>query len=218
MKKYISLFFLSAILFIGCSKDDNGDSDGFDGSIGSINDFVGQELLDEMIDLGLIVNPGDTPPNIEGKYLLSPSILESSNVPSDFPGMTFNDLLLEFSKQKGLNINYIGEQTASSSVGKGSFISGEGDLFSVFLNVLTVKENQPKEMEQIFIFSGRIAPEGIHDIQVALFMVENNGNSGVIANGQGRIFVDGDGFTERVTGLQRILDGNKMDFQMVANQ
>lgn len=218
MKKYFSLFFLATILFVGCSKDDDGGSEHFDGSINSITDFVGEEILDEMIDLGLGINPGDNPPNIEGKYLMSPSILESSNISYDIPGSTFNDLLMEFSKQKGLNIHYKGEQTKTSSVGKGSFISGDGDLFSVFLNVITVKENQPKEMEQIFIFSGRVAPEGIYDMQVALFMIENNGNSGVIANGEGRIFVDGDGFTERVTGLQRIPNEEKSDFLMAIEQ
>lgn len=217
MKKYISILLLTAIVLTGCSKDDDG-SDSFDGSMTSISDFVGQEILDTMTDLGLTIHPGNKPPNIEGKFLMSPSILESSNIPSDTPGNLFSDLLLTFSNQKGLNIKYTGEQTQTSSVGKGSFISGEGDLFSVFLNVISTKTNQPKEMEEIYVFTGRITSEGIKDIQVALFMVENNGNDGVIENGQGRVFIDGDNLARRVTGLQRMSSDNQLNLQSIMNK
>lgn len=212
MKKYFSIITVFILLFAACSKDDDGGNTDFDGSMQDIKEFVGSELLDTIVDMGMVINPGNKPPNIEGKYLMSPTILENSNVPSDYPGMIFNDLLLEFSRQNGLEIEFTGEQVSSSSVGKGSFISGSGKDFSVFLNAITVREGQPNEMEQIFVFSGTVATEGIHDLQLAFFMVENNGNSGVIDNGQGRIFMDGDGFSERQpAGLQKPSTGEKME-------
>lgn len=205
MKRYLSFIFIAAILFVGCSKDDDG---GFDGSSTAISNFVGQEILDEMTSLGMIIHSGNKPPNIEGKYLMSTVILQSSNVPTDRLGMPFNDLLLEFTNQKGLEITFKGQETGASSVGKGSFISGTGDHFSVFLDIINKREGDPEEMEEIYVFSGRISPEGIHDLQLALFMVENNGNIGVMANGQGRIFKDEDGLSERLPA----------DFNRVGNE
>jgi len=213
MKRYLSFTFIIVFLFIGCSKDDDGVEEIFDGSTHSIIEFIGNDIYYEMVDLGLKIHPGNNPPNIEGKYLMSPSILENSNIPSDVNGRQFGDLLLEFLNQKGLEIQYTGEQSNISSVGKGSFISGSGENFSVFLHVIATKPNQPNEMEEILVFSGRIAPEGIYDIQCALFMIENNGNTGVIENGQGRIFIDEDGLAERQpSDFQRVPDNKEVNY------
>lgn len=200
MKRYLSFTFIIAVftfLFVGCSKDDDGDQVNFDGSTNAIVEFVGSDIYDELINLGMEIHSGDNPPNIEGKYLMAPTILENSNVPTDIIGLQFNDLLLEFSNQKGLEITFTGVEAKANSVGKGSFISGSGDHFSVFLDIINKRDMDPKEMEEIYVFSGRIAPEGIYDLQLSLFMVENNGNANTIENGQGRLFIDEDGLSER---------------------
>lgn len=199
MKKYFSFILLFSFLFFGCSKDDDGGSNSFDGSINSISNFVGSDILDTMIDLGMNINSGDNPPNIVGEYLSSPNVLENSNVPSDWPGRVFSDYQSEFSNQQGLQIDFSGFHPTGNQIdeGYGSFISGDGNLFSVFL--ITETEIRDSKADTVIVYSGEISPDGIYSYQRAIFMKDNHGNSTVfLENGQGRILVDEDGLAERI--------------------
>lgn len=208
MKNFFSAALVLVLLMAACSKDDDKKFD-FDGSLTSITEFVGADLLNEMTDMGLIIYSGNNPPNVEGRYLMSPAVLKASNVPNEpYPiGHRFADQEMEFKNQKGLDIEFHGEQATAGGTytGAGSFISGDGDNFTVFLSILAKKEGREKEVEEIFVYSGRISPEGIHDIQLALFMVDNKGQSGVIDNGRGRLFIDEDGLAERLEGEPRLI-------------
>lgn len=207
MKKGISLNFrrisivlISLFFAYACSKDDNVHVDeGFDGSYLTIEELLGQGVLDSLVDLGMVVNPGSNPPIIEGKYHLSPTILESSNIPGDLIGWQFNDADLEFSDQDNNNLTIIfdaQEALGDEHTGSGAFISGDGDEFSVFL----ISESKSDEYigETIFVISAKKLEDGLTDFQLAFFMVDNGGNPGAIPNGSGRIFVDGDDFVEKI--------------------
>jgi len=198
MKKYLSLFFLSMILFTSCSADDDGYSGDFDGTMASISDFVGSDLLTVMTDLGLVLYPGENPPVIEGDYLVSPTVLENSTIETDSIGRLFPDHSMTFYDQKNLRLKFSARGGIQNDTGAGAFISGSGNTISVFLVIRSEVNGLP--VDGIYVISGRLEEEGIYDFQNAAFMKDNHGNPGGVfmENGEGRIFADGDGLVERL--------------------
>ncbi|HZW76688.1 MAG TPA: hypothetical protein VFF21_00120, partial [Flavobacteriaceae bacterium] len=163
MKKILFLFVMSAALLTSCSKDDKpADNEQFDGSMDSVSNFLGEELLAALVDLGFNVNAGNRPPSVEGHFEISPCVLESSNVPGDWPGYTFDDYRIKFSNQDGLKVDYDGKHVnvSQSDVGDGSFISGDGNKFTVYL--ITATESDTYRADTAIVISGKIENDGIH--------------------------------------------------------
>ncbi len=100
MKKIVRILLgvLAITIFYSCNSDDNNDGgDHFDGSYESIKKIIGEEVLDNMVDLGMVIHTGINPPFIEGAYELT-TVLSASNTPMDhfligseaaFPPQTF---------------------------------------------------------------------------------------------------------------------------------
>lgn len=198
MKKSFYLMFLVAVLvtIIGCKKDDpisNGLSD-------DINALVPASILEEMENLGMPINPGSNPPIIEGDYFGSPIVLRNSNVSGDQPGDVFSNLELLLSEQNNedLTIKASYQNSVVSGGGTGSFISGEGNSFSVFVETTSFYLTSSAKL--VYVFSGTLGNGGIEDLYISNFMIDNNGNSlGVwLENGKGRVLYDQDGFSEEL--------------------
>jgi hypothetical protein len=198
MKKLIPILLLSLVMplcITGCSKDNDSDDSGFDGSIEDIRDFYNDELVDALIDLGFDINTGNNPPNIEGSYLFSPVTLQASSVQGDDVGDTFYDYTLTFSNQNNddLTVDYHGDQTIQVDVGDGSFIAGENNNFSVFLISSSSYDGVPEEADTAIALSGTFTETGIENLQMAFLMMDNKGyNSVLIPNNKGRIVYDPD--------------------------
>ncbi|HKK60464.1 MAG TPA: hypothetical protein VJ937_13380 [Salinivirga sp.] len=198
MKTLLIGFLATAMIFVACEKDEEDDNTQLneDGLTQDITDLVPQDILDEMEDLGLQINGGGNPPSLENTYLASPFILQSSNISTDYVGMTFPDFYATFEEQdnNNLTIEYSYENGSESGSGLGGFIVGEDNDFTVFVGVTS--ENYYGELaENVQVISGTLASDHIVDLQAALFMIDNNGNpSGAwIENGQGRVIYDEDG-------------------------
>lgn len=201
-KLFIMAMLAMSIVFISCEDDDEEDDStelNEDGLTQDITDLVPQDILTEMEDLGMQINGGDNPPTLENTYLGSPFILQSSNIESDWEGMTFPDFYATFEDQnnENLTIQYSYQNGGESGSGLGGFIVGENNEFSVFVEV-TSENYLGEQASNVQVISGTLGDNEITDLQVALFMIDNNGNpSGVwIENGQGRIIYDEDGTSE----------------------
>ena len=83
--------------------------------------------------------------------------------------------------------------------GFGSFISGQGDNFTVYVKV-DATDARGHELLQTEIYSGTLEANGIRNLQRSLFMVDDKGdpNNEYIDNGQGRLAKDEDGFSEKI--------------------
>ena len=198
IKTFILGFLAMAMVVASCEKDEEDDSTQLneDGLTQDITDLVPQDILDEMEELGLQINGGGNPPSLENTYLASPFILQSSNISTDYVGMTFPDFYATFEEQdnNNLTIEYSYENGSESGSGLGGFIVGNNNDFTVFVGVTS--ENYYGELaENVQVISGTLASDHIVDLQAALFMIDNNGNpSGAwIENGQGRVIYDEDG-------------------------
>ncbi|WP_086031304.1 hypothetical protein [Tenacibaculum holothuriorum] len=189
------LFFLA---FIGCS-DSSEDLKEFDGSIESIESFISPETVNAMKNLGFVFNTGNTPPNIEGSYLMSENILKKTTVVPDYiPGFRFTNILYTFSNQNGVNLDFKSKQGSQISEGKGSFISGEGNKFSIYLKTKT-RINNSVEAITVEALSGEYTDTGIKNLISISVMLDDKGDPDnvYIDNNTGRLFYDKDGFSPK---------------------
>ena len=217
--KTVVLFFI--IVVSSCTSNDEDESlleaNGLteeslleaNGLTAAINDLLPQEILDEMISLGMIINSGETPPNIEFAYLGSPIELIGSNRPSDPIGVIAENFLFQFTNQINeeltIELDYrTGPETGS---GLGSFIVGDGNKFTVFSELTVIIGND--HAQAIYVFSGVLTEEGINDLKVANFMIDNFGNPRFIEIGEGRVFEDTDNFSEKTANFEISASENK---------
>ena len=161
--------------------------------------IIPPDLLADLLMLGIEINHGNNPPNIEGTFFVSPSILVRSNFSDGFsPGHRFADTRLTFSNQD--NARMIVEIDTIQGVGIGSginaFITGSGNRFSVFSEDIVTRPDGSSSTA-VSIRSGEITPTGIFDYHRALIMTVESPHT--IRRGQGRLIRDDDGFSERIS-------------------
>jgi len=204
------LFFaLSLAIFTACSSPtDDGETKTRvedNGLSRDINDIVPDSLLRIMDSLGMPINGGDSPPAIGGYYHAAPFILLSSNRAGDSPGAQFADYYVRFYDQSNsqLTVNIDYQNASEFGNGLGSFIVGKADSFSVFSRLTVTVGTDSAYI--LVVFSGKVQQQAIASMHVALFMLDNLGNpSGYfIANGDGRIFHDSDGTSEKIEGFPK---------------
>lgn len=198
IKKLTVLFTLISVLSISSCKKDKD----FTGSREDIESFLGSDVVEAMDDIGFNMNYGENPPQIEGQFLISPADLLSSTVPDDPETHRFNDLKAIFKNQdnKMLTIDYEGDEMFENSVGKGTFIAGDGEYFTVAMKTETTKTFGGKG-ESAFIITGKITAEGIEDVEVAAFMIKIITEDLLfpfIPENTGRVIIDGDSLAERL--------------------
>jgi len=188
------------------SSDDVGELVDYEGISEDIQEFVSQESLTVIEnELEATVHRGDDPPTFNSEYKMSPVIFETGNVPDEFyfPGQQIADLYIRFSDQdtenNSLSVdfvekNWFTDEVISVSEGIGSYIVGRDNSFSVFS---VVEQNYEGDtVEGLYVFSGTLDEDGIADFQYTNFMLDNRGSDKVIPNDTGRLFYDGNEFTE----------------------
>lgn len=203
--KFLLALLISAAAFVGCENEEPEPMVDPNGLTRAINELVPEYILDEMKYLGMPINGGANPPNIEGTFLASPFILVNSNRPDDYVGQLFADYEVTFYEQDDkrleVMVDYIssnGFETETGS-GIGSYVVGEKNQFSVFLEINSM-HNNGAEAKFIHVISGVITDKGIEDLYFANFMIDDYGDlTGVwIEEGEGRVIYDSDGFSEKL--------------------
>ncbi len=206
-------FFIKAALMIAalmlvvntsCKKDDEHSLIESNNLSKDINDLVPGFILDEMESLGMPINRGGSPPNIENAYLASPFILKNSNRPEDNIGEQYADLKVRFSGQNNDELTVFLDYENGPEVGEGlgGFIVGTDNKFSVFAELTISYAGQTATT--VSVVSGSIASGGIENLHYAIFMIDNYGNPGgnFIDIGDGRIFYDSEGFSPIITDFK----------------
>ncbi|GAB5565910.1 MAG: hypothetical protein Wins2KO_29730 [Winogradskyella sp.] len=200
MKAIKNIFLILCItsLFTSCSKDDENNTDDFDGSIDSIENFYTPELLAALEDLGFTFNVGDNPPMINGTYLADAVTLQSSNIAQDNIGNTYSDITLIFSNQNNqtLSLDFLGYENNSVIESIETYVSGTDDDFNVFLKVESTRNEHTTLLA--YAISGTMTTDGIINYQLVLIMLDDNGDpeNNLIENNQGRLFVESDALCE----------------------
>lgn len=186
-----------ALLAGGCSSTgpvDDGLSDNITGEIDSA-------ILEQLENAGLQINRGYEPPSLEGSYRVNPMTLEASTY-DDIrqPGYEFQPMTITLENQDHdaltVEMSYIHGNDDPGS-GTASFISGEGDAFSLFAIAEGTLEGLP--YKNLTVVSGEITTVGIANLQYAFVTIDDydDPNNEILDPGQGRIIGDGDGMSPR---------------------
>jgi len=181
----------------------------FDGFEASINDLYTPAQVDAIEQIGLVFNLGDQPPNIEGTFRVEPVIVQATTAPEDdgetgfeLPAQTYT-----FSNQNNSTLTVdllLIEDSGQTTVGNGSFISGNDQQFTVYF----VSETNIDGFvaDTTITLSAVISGNGIENVQAAGFLLNDRGDPGdvFIPNNAGRLVIDEDGFSERIQSKDKI--------------
>lgn len=213
ISKYILLFFSMATLLTSCESEvsllDDLEALGFQGTEQDIIAFLSEDAYNGLLDLGITINKGNTPPVTGGTYLMSPYVLQASNIPDEsFPvGHVFADYAVSIYGQDSehsisfqsfhvYNDGSTGQYT-NSEIAR---ISGSGSRFTIIAKAIVTDQDSYGNVVTIetgYVFSGRVASYGIEDMQNAIIVISKQGDSygEFIDVGEGRFFVDEDGIS-----------------------
>jgi len=180
----------------------------FDGTAPSVSDLYSQAQVDAIEGIGLVLNLGNQPPNIEGTFRVEPVIVQASTVPEEdaigfgLPGQTFT-----FSNQNNSTLTVdliLVEDGGFTSIGSGSFISGSGQQFTVYF--ISETNIDGFTADSTITLSGVISDNGIENVQAAGFLLNDRSDPGdvFIPNNTGRLIIDEDGLSERLQNTDGI--------------
>ncbi len=204
MKKILYLLVIGFSLLQSCSKKKDKTSD-TSGLSQDIQNFVPQTVIDSMRAWGLTINEGKVPPMINGIYDLSKNYCIFDNSGNDQAETYFADYRFRFRDQDNDKLtisldfkNTTGYGTDSAS-GKGSFISGNGNDFTVFTENKGISDGI--HYEDISFYSGTITSTGIKNFQMGRYLKSKDPDPDhkLVDVGTSRIFEDDDGFSDKIT-------------------
>lgn len=170
-------------------------------------DQVVPEDIRQTMEPYITIYEGNTPPQVEGVYLMSPKTLTFDYTGQYDVGEKFADHYIKFTNQDYHNntLDYVGEEVydgrvLSKSEGPGAFISGTGDNFTVFFNVrgTTYFDDYNVDTTEALIISGTMTSTGIKDAEYSFVLISKSSDPKphVIDAGDFRVFKDSDGLAE----------------------
>ena len=169
-----------------------------------------QVMPDNPFDPYMPIYDGDTPPNIEGCFLNSPNRLYYSNLSGDTPGSSYPDRYLRFYNQDMINntVDYESIQLTTREYSVSSYVTGSGNNFTVFFNILGYYEDG-STYKQLKAISGTITDDGIANLYYGFYMQETyDPYDQLVEPGSMRIFKDNDGMSYRVAWPGMTLKSN----------
>ena len=194
---------LAVIMFSGCKKDADPTPVDKDGLTEDIHNIIPDEHIETLKELGLKINGGNMPPNIEGKYFAETLELVATNTPGGRVAQQW-DMYVTFSGQNNetltVNVDYTmqTELEPLSANGSGSYIVGKGNKFTVFVDARRIYGGYTAKTVEFF--SGEIITDGIKNYQWGIIMIDNAGNPLGYWIGDGKSYVKkaGNGLATKV--------------------
>lgn len=171
--------------------------------------IVTPQLEAAMAELGMKINRGTKPPKVEGYYMYEPYCIASSTGEDDL-GPNYSDFYFSLLNQRRLSIESKAYEIDSSHIGIGTFITGEGDKFTIYIENETTSSYNNKAYTHItlFVLSGEIVRDkqqnilGIKNFLHALMMKQNGGDPTLIDTNTGRLFEAYGGYVEAISATE----------------
>jgi hypothetical protein len=199
-KNVLVLTVFTAVTALSCKKDAASPQQSAN-LAAEIKNFVSQQTLDSLRNLGAVINEGTTPPTLDGIFNFTPvkCIRDNSNV--NKLGIIFNDQRYKFSNlnpvskeiivlTKDLVLNEVLTSTQA-------FIAGNGNKFSVFINSTGPQYGIPTKV--LTIISGELNGLDISNLTYTFYMDEKGADptNKLINAKTDRVFEDTDKITQR---------------------
>jgi len=167
-----------------------------------IQQVIPDQYLDSLKKLGLTINTGISPVNVEGNYAINPLILQSTNIKGDYAiGYKFADARVNLSQQKeDFSIKLLGKNFVSNrDTSLVTAVSGTGNSFTVYGKIKSTQGT--KVAEFAIIFSGTLENKTIRGFKYGLICISNKNGSDAtfIKEGQCRVIMESDGLSTAIT-------------------
>ena len=200
MKNFGYLLLLAVmLLFIACPGEIIDPDDPIDDVAAllrqKIEKVVPSDVLKMIKEMGMPINEGITPPNIEGKYLADDQTMKKSNIQDDNPvGTKYEEEVLTISGQNNTNFSVtLRSETDSYTQTHYMVISGNGDRFTLYAPFkITLDDNSTENA--VLLYSGRIKEGDLYELHYGLFMIDKP------YSGLGQIMYEADGVAKKTGG------------------
>lgn len=202
------IFILCIILgTTACSSNDSAENETTSPEKKLYDYYVDSNMQKSIDQLGITIYKGNTPPTVEGIYKIDPLRCTMSNFSDGMLGVELGASTLTLSNQNTVNLSvdyksftiYSYEDKNEIWEGKGSFISGQGNKFSILLHSNGELENgsYKAKFQNLIILSGEMDVQddkikGIKNLQLASIMSDDYQDpyNTLISIGQGRLFTN----------------------------
>lgn len=193
MKKYLLMMIAAVTMMtlVACGDDDEPETI----KDSRITQVIPSKYLKEL-QKHMTIYDGENPPNVEGVFLVAPAVLHYDSFNAEGVD-SFSNSYIEFYAQDIANRTLkTKEQGGNDAQGTGSYIIGEGNDFTVFLN--NSGKNGSATFKTATIISGTMTSKGIKNLYYGFLMLEkaNDPNGNIMDPGRYRIIKDKDGLSE----------------------
>ena len=194
---------LFTIVFLSCKKTSDKQEDILKKKI---SDIIPQKYIDTLKKLGLQINEGANPPDIQGIYEIAPARLQATNRPNDVAiGYTFNPAKIQLFEQRSSDFtikffskNLIGKQDTSLATA----VSGSANNFTVYGKARATSGVYYADFG--IIMTGSKDGNALKNVVYGIISIDNShGGTVFIKEGYGRIFRDDD-FVSAATNVFRL--------------
>ena len=186
---------VTMVAFVACGDDNKEDDEPITVKDSRITQVIPNQYLKEL-QKHMAIYDGVNPPNVEGVYLIAPALLHYDSYNAQGVD-SFSNTYIEFYAQDMANKTLrTREQGGNDAQGTGSFISGEGNDFTVFLN--NTGNDKGISFKTATVISGTVTSKGIKNLYYGFLMLEKGDDpeGRVMDPGRYRIIKDGDGLSE----------------------
>jgi len=198
---YYGCMLITVLSLASCSKSSKDDSP----KSKSIEEIIPSNLLTKLKGK-MNIYDGDTPPSIDGCYLISPAFLVSSTLSDDSYGDKYCDNYIKFTDQNKNNVvTFNSYESYSNQVDTSSSnlvsIRGAGNFFTAYFTENTVDAiHNNTTATAATVISGEKLSSGIKNIRYAFLMISKNDPDSVyVPINSIRIFADEDSIVENAT-------------------
>jgi len=160
----------------------------------SIKDVIPSTLLNDLKNR-MNIYDGDTPPSIDGSYLISPAVLVSTTLLTDSCGDIYVDNYIKFTNQNKNNVVAFNsyEDGSHTSSSNSLSICGTGRYFTAYLTDYEVSTTDGYTATSATVISGEKVASGIRNIRYAFLMIsKNDPNDDLVPVNTIRVFADKD--------------------------
>jgi hypothetical protein len=183
--------------FMSCTKvpEDDGGSDSRE-LPNDVKEILTPDQQDLLEDHGLIVNEGLNPPDdVTGQYYSDANYCTYDSMDL-FENQFFDNYYYRFYNQNNtdfsISLDYQAEYAGDSASGQGAFITGSGDLFSVFVEVSGTSLGV--NYTSVYIYSAEYTSSGLKNFTFG-FIITSKGDDpfGLLMPVEGhRVFEEND--------------------------
>lgn len=165
------------------------------------------------------VYSGDTPPDIEGTYLMDPFETVYTSDGDYYPGEILDGVMnFGFTKSNDCNNTYY--YTEGSYSAYDVYVDGSGNNFVAYFTTSGTNSEYNVDVKMATIISGVMTSNGIQDFYYGIYMVEKSSDPGhhIMDVGTYRIYKDGNGMADYTTGSQSAFKEGNVSLDYLRNK